>query len=413
MATELCETPCRYPRACDAGEIRHCDVRRWSSMLKFSSPSAAAYASMMHDITIDARWLVGGIGTYTRHLLHGLRANGNGFQVHAITRYRHKRELEQSCERVTIVDLPIYTVREQWAIPQAAAGCDLLHVPHYNAPFLQRSPLVVTLHDIIHITDTDYRSSFKSRVYARPVLNLVTRKACHIITDSEFSKAQIVEHLGVPASKVTRIYCGVNGSFQVVDRREAFEKVSAKLRVVRPYLLYVGSLKPHKNVSTLLKAFALLGKRQRIPHDLLIVGDDAQQKRVLLEEASKLGISGRTHMVSAVTQDLLPFVYAAADVLVMPSRIEGFGLPVLEAMACGTPVVSSHAASLPEVGADAVLYFDPASAEELADRMEQVLSSTELQQDLRKRGLERAAAFTWDESARKHVEVYRQVLEAS
>jgi glycosyltransferase involved in cell wall biosynthesis len=366
---------------------------------------------MRADITIDARWLVGGIGTYTRHLLYGLHASGNGFQVHAITRNQHKRELEQFCARVTILDLPIYTVREQWAIPQAAAGCDLLHVPHYNAPFLQRSPLVVTLHDIIHITDPDYRFSFKSWAYARPILNLVARKARHIITDSQFSKAQIIEHLGVPASKVTMIYCGVNDGFHVVDRREASEKVSTRLRLAQPYLLYVGSLKRHKNISTLLKAFAFSCKHHHIPHDLLIVGDDAQQKPVLLEEASKFGISNRMHLVSAVSEELLPFVYGAADVLVMPSRIEGFGLPVLEAMACGTPVVCSHAASLPEVGGDAVLYFDPASVEELATRLEQVLSSTELQQNLRKRGLERATAFTWDESARKHVDVYRQVLE--
>jgi glycosyltransferase involved in cell wall biosynthesis len=368
---------------------------------------------MNTEVAIDARWLVGGIGTYTRHLLQGLRVNGNGFRVHAITREQHKHEVEKYCERVTVVNTPIYTVREQWAIPRAARCCDLLHVPHYNAPLLRRAPLVVTLHDIIHATDPDYRASFKSWAYARPILNLVARKARHIITDSEFSKSQIVEHLGVPASKVTMIYCGVNGGSRVVNRREAFDKVSATLGFDQPYLLYVGSLKRYKNVSTLLKAFAVLRERRHIPHHLIIVGDDMRQKMALLREAAELGIDRESHFISNVSEELLSFIYTAAEVCVMPSRIEGFGLPVLEAMSSGTPVVCSRAASLPEVGGDAVLYFDPASVEELIEALEQLLGSTELQRDLRKQGLERAAQFTWDKSARKHIEVYTRVLEES
>jgi glycosyltransferase involved in cell wall biosynthesis len=367
----------------------------------------------MRNITVDARWLVGGIGTYTRHLLQALHGDGNGFQVYAITRDQHRLELEQCCERVTVVNTPIYTVREQWDIPRAAAGCDLLHVPHYNAPLLQRTPMVVTIHDIIHVTDSDYRARFKSRVYARPILKMVARKAHHIITDSEFSKAQIVEHLDVPASKVTRIYCGVNGDFRFADRHEAVGKVARTLDIKLPYILYVGSLKRYKNVSTLLQAFARLCKRPGIPHRLLIVGDDAQQKPNLLSEAAELGIKDRTHFLSYVHNELLPLIYAAADVLVMPSRIEGFGLPVLEAMACGTPVVCSRAASLPEVGGDAVVYFDPASADELEQTLERVLGSDELQRDLSKRGIERATQFSWRESARQHAEVYRRVLEES
>ena len=368
---------------------------------------------MSEKVALDARWLVGGIGTYTRHLLQGLRANGHGFEVHAITRDEHRGEVEHHCNRVTVVNLPIYTFREQWAIPQAAGECGLLHIPHYNAPLLCRMPVVFTLHDIIHLTDPDYRGSYKSWAYARPMLKLATSKAGHIITVSEYSKAQITERLGVPASKITAIYNGVNGDFRSTDRSEAFKKVSEALGVEHPYLLYVGSLKGYKNIPTLLKTFALLTERRHIPHHLMIVGNDPQRQRLLVEECAQLRISDKTHFVSHVSQELLPTLYAAADVLVMPSRIEGFGLPVLEAMACGTPVVCSSAASLPEVGGDAVLYFDPESVEELAHTLERVLDSRDLQRDLRKKGLERAKLFSWDESARQHVGVYQRVLSQS
>jgi glycosyltransferase involved in cell wall biosynthesis len=365
---------------------------------------------MKNNVSIDARLLVGGIGTYTRHILEGLSKHGNGFEVHAITREQDRAEVKRWCPRVTVVNTPIYTVREQWEIPRAAKGCDLLHVPHFNAPLLQRTPLVITIHDLIHITDPDYRTRFKAWACARPVLSLAARKADHIITDSEYSKTQISERLGVPPSKMSVIPCGVNGEFLPMEREEALQAISAALKIREPYMLYVGSMKRYKNVSTLLKAFAILRRRRDIPQRLLIVGDSAQGKRELVEECAQLGITERTDFVPYVGQELLPKVYGAADVLVMPSKIEGFGLPVLEAMACGTPVVSSRAASLPEVGGEAVLYFDPHSSEDLAGTIERVLSSVELRENLRTKGLERAARFTWKDSVEKHVQVYQAVL---
>lgn len=367
---------------------------------------------MKSQIAIDARWLVGGIGTYTRHVLEGLSKLRNGFELHAITREQHAAEVKQWCAHVTVVNTPIYTFREQWAILRAARGCGLLHVPHYNAPLLHGGRLVITIHDLIHITDPVYRRSSKAWGYAQVVLKLAARIADHIITVSEYSKAQIIERLGVPVSKVSAIYNGVNAEFSPMDRELAFKAISAALGVSECYLLYVGGLRRYKNVSVLLKAFAILRRRADIPQRLLILGDHAQGRRELAEECSQLGISGSTDFVGHVGQGLLPKLYAASDVLVMPSTIEGFGLPVLEAMACGVPVVSSQAASLPEVGGDAVIYFDPQSAEDLARAIERVLSSAELRESLRAKGLERAARFTWKDSVEKHVKVYQAVLGA-
>src|SRR6266850_435495 len=365
---------------------------------------------MNAKVTIDARWLAGGIGTYTKELLAGVCQSPDGFEIQAIARQRDAKLVAQWCPLVKIVNMPTYTLGEQLAVPWAAKGCDLLHIPHYNAPLLHRGPLLVSILDLIHITDPVYSRSLRSWVYARPMLNLVARKAEHIVTLSEYSKAQIIEHLGVAPAKVTAIYCGVNGQFRCGDRKEAYATVSEALGIQEPYLLFVGSLKPHKNISTLLQAFMLLRQRHNIRQRLLIVGDDARWKSLLVEECSRLGIQDATTFVPYVSQELLPKVYAGADLLVIPSTIEGFGLPVLEAMASGTPVVCSRAASLPEVAGDAVLYFDPASAEELAEKIEKILNSTELQESLRRRGLERVRLFTWEESTRKHLELYQRLL---
>lgn len=365
---------------------------------------------MNSKVTIDARWLAGGIGTYTKELLAGICQSPDGFEVRAIARQRDAKLVAQWCPRVKVVNTPTYTLGEQLVVPWAAKGCDLLHIPHYNAPLLHRGPLLVSILDLIHITDPVYSRSIRSWVYARPMLNMVARKAEHIVTLSEYSKAQIVERLRVRAEKVTAIYCGVSAKFRCADRKEAHAAVSEALGIQEPYLLFVGSLKPHKNISTLLQAFMLLHQRLDIPQRLLIVGDDTRWKSLLVEECSRLGIQDATTFVPHVSQELLPKVYAGADLLVMPSTIEGFGLPVLEAMASGTPVVCSRAASLPEVAGEAALYFDPASAEELAEKIEELLNSSELQESLRAKGLECARQFTWEESTRKHVEVYRRIL---
>jgi len=144
---------------------------------------------------------------------------------------------------------------------------------------------------------------------------------------------------------------------------------------------------------------------------LLIVGDDPKWKEELVSLCSRLGIAGHVSFFPHVAHAILPQVYAGADLMVMPSFIEGFGLPVLEAMACGAPVVCSRAASLPEVAGHAAEFFEPSSVDDLAEAIERVLSSPERQAELRQKGLERAKQFSWGECARRHCEVYRRVLQ--
>lgn len=365
---------------------------------------------MTKTVTIDARWLVGGIGTYTRNLLQEFHHHTHGFDIQAIVRERDSVCVRKFCDDVTIVDVPIYTVLEQLRIARASRRCDLLHVPHFNAPLLHRGPLIVSIMDVIHLSSPAYRRNLSTFFYARPMLNAVARKADHIVTVSNYSKNQIIQTLGIPGSRITVIPCGVGREFTADFSTSETKEVVQTLRLQLPFILYVGNLKPHKNVKTLLRAFAHLRKRRRLCHSLLIVGDDPRWKSAVVDECLSLGIGDCTIFAPNVSQSVLPHIYAAADLLVMPSTVEGFGLPVLEAMACGTPVVASSAASLPEVGGNAARYFDPSRADELAIQIERILQSPELQISLRDLGIQRARQFSWEEAARRHLELYSELL---
>ena len=281
---------------------------------------------MPPKIVFDARLLHTGFETYILNLLAGLPTHASDISVRTIVRPPDAQRVQALCGQVTVVDVPVYSLREQWAIAREARGADLLHVPHYNAPLFHRGKLLVSILDLIHITDSTYRRSLAAWAYARPMLHLVARKALHIITISEYSKTEIVEHLHVPPSRVSVIYCGVSPHFHRLDRAEAFSEVSAALSIQGPYLLYVGNLKPHKNVGALLQAFALLCARREIVQRLLIVGDDRKWKPGLVAECARLGLQERVSFLPRISYDLLPKLYAAAELLVLPSWIEGFGL---------------------------------------------------------------------------------------
>jgi len=366
---------------------------------------------MPYQVAIDARMLSSGIGTYVLNLIKSLKDCCDGPNIRALTSTKDVERMRALCDEVRVVHAPIYTVREQFEIPRAARGADLLHVPHYNAPLLYWGKLLVTIHDLIHITDATFRRTAASMVYARPMFSLVTRRADHIISVSEFTKSQLLERLRVPAPKITVIRSGVSSHFCLRGREEAKSRIYSQHGLKRPYVLFVGNLKPHKNLKTLIRAFSQMCARRDFDYQLVILGDDRKWKVGLVNECAKLGINDRVLFVPQVPYEDLPCLYGAAEILTMPSFIEGFGLPVLEAMACGTPVVCSRTASLPEVAGDAAEYFEPTSADDLAAALERVLGSRELQETLRRKGLERVKLFSWHECARRTLELYSKLLQ--
>ena len=230
-------------------------------------------------------------------------------------------------------------------------------------------------------------------MYARPMLRLAARKAAHIFTVSEYSKQRIVEHLNVPSEKVTVTYNGVGPQFFPESREKARQTVQRECGVARPYVLYVGNLKPHKNVDGLLRAFALAWRRTAGAFELLIIGDDASGGPALKDLAANLGIAAATKFAGRVSDEVLRCAYSAAELTVLPSFEEGFGLPVLESMACGTPVACSRVASLPEVAGNAAEYFDPHDIESIAATIERLLHSDGDRARLRELGISNAQAF--------------------
>lgn len=360
-------------------------------------------------LIIDARWLHTGIGRYVMNLLEGLK-HRRGFSVHALVRKRDAGMLRHLCDGVTIADLPIYGWREQFAVPWAARGADMLHVPHYNAPVMFQRDLVVTIHDLIHLMEPPFSNSIASRAYAWPMMSFAIRKARSIVTVSNYSKRQLVQRLGVPEEKVAVIYNGVHPRFRCLDHEAAQKRVEAGFSIRPPFLLYVGNLKPHKNLELLLRGFSLLRLHGTCRHGLVIVGEGKKQRALLSSLCARLGISAQVRFIPRVDDDALPDLYAAADAFVMPSLMEGFGYPVVEAMACGTPVVCSRASVLPEIAGEAAQFFDPTNCEDLAEAIENVLHSSQRREILRRRGLERARIFGWEECGRSHAELYKKLM---
>lgn len=359
-------------------------------------------------ITVDARMIgASGIGTCLREWLPRLIA-GRPDDDFALLGPEHLLAdvswTRAPNVRVIHLDVPIYSIREQIAVPlQIPKRTDLFWSPHYNIPLAWRGRLMVTVHDLAHLALPQFVNGAHRRAYARFMFRQVSRAADAIMTVSEFTRAEFERLVGIRRAKPEVVHNGVG--------REWFEIPSSPAPHARPYLLYVGNVKPHKNLGRLLEAFRLLPSG--IDCDLLLVG---KSEGLLTEDpavrsaAQQLG--PRVQLVGDVSQGLLKRYVAHAEALVLPSLYEGFGLPALEAMAGGRPVVASRAAALPEICGDAALYCDPLDPASIADAIMRVLGDSDLREQLRCRGLDRARRFTWEHSARAVTSILDRVLAA-
>ncbi|AZI43776.1 glycosyltransferase family 1 protein [Deinococcus psychrotolerans] len=260
---------------------------------------------------------------------------------------------------------------------------DIFFSPGYTPPVSWRGPMVFTIHDLIHIDVQEESSLFKT-LYYNAVVRPSMSRAQRVLTVSEYSRQRLLEWSGVSPEQVVVVGNGVDATFS---------PEGAVHRPGYPYILYVRNTKPHKNVAELLRAFALMNMSDV---RLLLSGVADDDTR---HEALRLGILERIVFTGRIPEADLPAYYRGAAVVTMPSLYEGFGLPPLEGMACGVPVVVSDSTSLPEVVGDAGLLIDPRSAESVADGLTRALSDTALRQQMRERGLERAKLFKWDDVA--------------
>ena len=307
-----------------------------------------------------------------------------------------------------LTSIPYYSVREQVALPLILRRhkVDMLHSPHFNLPLFRPCSTVVTIHDVIYLACKDDLPSQLGRLYYRGMMAAAVRLADRVLTVSEFSKNDIVRFLHADPEKIEVIYSGVDPRFQRLRERAKIEPVLSRYRIDEDYILYAGIYKPRKNHAGLLRAFREFLKNGQ-KAKLVIAGPIADGETELRGLANQLGIAEKLIIPGFVPDSDLPALYCGARLYACPSLYEGFGFTVLEAMACGVPVVCSTATSLPEVAGDAAVFADAQNPREFAGALSHVFCSAELRGQLIERGLKNCARFSWESAARSALAAYQ------
>jgi glycosyltransferase involved in cell wall biosynthesis len=285
---------------------------------------------------------------------------------------------------------------------------DLLHV-QYTGPLFSKVPLVVSVHDVSFLECSQYFTRFRATQLKMTVRRTVERAAA-VLTPSEFSRASILRHYRLDEAKVVVVHNAVASEFRPIDRQTAQALVERKFGIPGPFVLTVGDLQPRKNHLGLLKAFEeVVRAHPHLTHRLVFVGKETWYSKDLHRAVEQSGVAGRVHFTGFVEDaDLVQF-YGACELFVFPSFYEGFGLPILEAMACARAVASSNTTAMPEVADAAGILFDPGSTEQMARAIRDVLLDSELRTRLERLGSHRASLFSWERAAERTLDVYARV----
>jgi glycosyltransferase involved in cell wall biosynthesis len=287
---------------------------------------------------------------------------------------------------------------------------DILHCPAYILPLIGKNKSIITMHDMIAL-DFPELCSWSNARYFKYFLPFSIKRASRIIAVSNKVKEDILRRFKIPEKKIRVIYHGIPDRFGLIKNTNLLKRVSIKYNLPKRFILFVGNLEPKKNLEVLVKAFSLLIKQYEIMHSLVIVGQTGWKNRKLLEIINKHKFKGKILLTGYVDEDDLPAIYNLATVFAFPSLYEGFGYPVLEAMACGTPVVCSNRGALPEISGGNCLFTDANSVEQLADRLYQIINVPEIRQDLIQRGLKWSKEFTMNRSATETLKLYQEISE--
>jgi len=371
-------------------------------------------------IVIDARHSgpsATGIGRYTAHLLEELQKcdTKNEYVVFFQRSGGAHFKLLAPNFRKRIVDAPIYSVKEQILVPKALweEKPDLVHFPHLNVPVFYFGKFVVTIHDLIisefggtNATTLPLPLYWIKRLGYHLALGKAVYASQRVFVPSEFVKEKILEHFKIPAEKIVVTYEAGTLS-RVVGRSRGerrVENVASRFKLARPFFLYVGNVYPHKNMIRLLDAVGMVGA------NLVVVSPRNFFLERLEREVVRRGLGRYVRILGFVSDTDLIDLYREAEALVFPSLSEGFGLPAIEAMALGCPVVLAKASSLPEVGGRAALYFDPLDPSSIAAALKEVLGNEALRRRLSEKGKRRAKKFSWEKMAKETLAVYEEAF---
>ena len=364
-------------------------------------------------IGIDARKLHDfGIGTYIRNLLRQLARLDDHTEFVILCRPADRASIGALGEnfRAVAETARNYSIAEQIRIPLALRreGVTLFHAPHYVLPPLVPCRSVVTIHDCIHLMFPQYLPNRMALAYARVSIALAARRATRVMTVSESSKRDILRFFDVEPDKISVIYNGIDERFGLEPREEDVARVRERYQLQDPFVLYAGNVKPHKNLERLIEAFDLVRKRGFNQLKLVLIGDEISKYAELRRAVHSHQLHKYVRFLGYLPEETLAAMYRLAGVFVFPSLYEGFGLPPLEAMASGTPVVTSNVSSLPEVAGGAAILVDPYDPVSIADGVARVLGDASLRQELRVKGLARARQFSWETYIRRVREIYQQ-----
>lgn len=363
-----------------------------------------------------------GSGQYVRQLVGALHRLVSDLRITLVYPLAEGETApKESAERVQIKTVPLKkgqmgkVLFEQIQFPRACAeiGADLAHVPYWGPPLRSPAPLVVTVHDLTTMLVPEYRRGLKVRLY-NGLVGAGARGADHLITDSFASKLDIVDHLGIAEKDVTAIYLAVGPEYREADNSLVDMAVLRKYGLPDFYVLYLGGYELHKNVTTLLLAYSYVGQALGEDYPLILAGRRPNKSSSTYPDydnyIKQLGIEEYVRWIGFVDEEDKPVLFRNAETFVFPSRHEGFGLPVLEAMASGVPTVAANSSSLPEVVGDAGYTVDPDDAREMAGAIISLILEDKTRADLQRKGLAQAARFSWETTARETLLVYDRLL---
>ncbi len=372
-------------------------------------------------IGIDARMhgaSFTGIGRYTAELIEHL-AKQDG--EHEYVLFMRKEPFESfKCPndrfKKVLADFPHYSLGEQFGFNKILnkENLDLMHFTHFNAPIFYSRPFVVTIHDLtLSFFPGKKMNGILQRMAYHKVIRSVTNKAKKIIAVSNHTKKDLVETLKVPEDKIAVIYNGVSAKFggtEPTPRQELFKT----LGLSRPFFLYTGVWRDHKNLVGLIRAFSAFNEEAGKQYELVITGSHNPTYHEVPDTVKELGVEGSVHLVGLVSEENIYALYLNALAYVFPSFYEGFGLPPLEAMQCGTPTLVSNVSAVPEIcGEGNSLYFDPYSIDDMKAKMQELIKDPTLRQRLIDRGMERVKFFSWEKMVGQVLEVYNSILKSN
>jgi len=344
-------------------------------------------------IAIDVRMInQSGIGVYIQNIVRNIILGNQDKNFLLLGRIEELFNLpfaQQNNVKVIEFRSRVYSISEQFWWIFHSITADVLWIPHYNVPIFWRGRLFVTIHDVAHLALPEFRTKFIKRLYANTLIHYVQYRANGIAFVSDFTKKEFLRLVGQPRGQTSIIFEGVD---------EAWLSTKPDKAAGKPYIIFVGNIKPHKNLLRLMQAFDKL--TEIIPHDLVLVG---KRDGFLTgdENVAKMAnlLGPRVNMTGQIPDKALRQLVSGADLLVLPSIYEGFGLPIVEAMACGCPVLASDIASLPEVGGDAVAYCNPFDVDDISNKISSLIENYPKRQRMRESGIRRAKTFKWETAA--------------